>query len=84
MLDKILVEVFLPAINQSYDVYIPIDSKFFEVEVLLMSAFAELSDGYLKTSREMVVCDRITGNQLDINKSAIELGLYNGARLMLI
>lgn len=84
MLDKILVEIFLPAINQSYDVYIPLDSRLHEVEALFMGAFAELSGGYFTASHKTVVCDRITGNQLDINKSALELGLHNGSRLMLI
>ena len=84
MTDKILVEVFLPAVNQSYDAYIPFNMKLHEVEALLVGAFAALSDGYFKASHQAVLCDKDTGILLDINKSAQELGLQNGSRLMLI
>lgn len=83
-LDKILVEIYLPAINQSYDVYIPLLSKIHEIEMLLTTAFTELSDGYFTTSHQTVICDKATGILLDINKSALELGLQHGSQLMLI
>jgi hypothetical protein len=83
-LEKILVEIYLPAVNQNYDVYIPLTSKLHEVTDLLANAFTELSNGYFTASQDTVLCDKATGHLLDINKSVLELGLYNGSRLMLI
>ncbi|MCR8643644.1 methyltransferase [Paenibacillus sp. N1-5-1-14] len=84
MMDKILVEVYTPAINQAYDVYIPLTLKLYEVEILLTNAIADLSNGYFAASRDTVICNRETGTILDIDMSAQELGLHNGSRLMLI
>ena len=83
-MDKILVEIYMPIIARSYDVYIPLMLKIHEVEKLLATAFAELSDGYISPSSEPTLCDKESGKPLDINKSALELGLMNGSKLMLI
>ncbi len=83
-MDNILVEMYLPAIRRYYDIYIPLHLKLHEVEPLIQSAFSELSDGYYAPSKDMVLYDRATDQVLDINMSAMELGLCNGSRLMLI
>ncbi|MDQ0885065.1 hypothetical protein QFZ81_000153 [Paenibacillus sp. V4I9] len=83
-MDKILVELFVPAVNQSYDVYIPFTSKMHEIEKLLTKAITELSAGYYAVSENTVICERTSGSILDINLSAQELGLLNGSKLMLI
>jgi hypothetical protein len=82
--DKILIELFIPAVNQTYDVYIPISSKMHEIEGLLTKAIGDLSDGYFALSEDTALCDRITGAILDVNLSASELGFHNGSKLMLI
>lgn len=84
MNDKILVEIYLPAMNKNYDVYIPIKSKLYEIVSLLAPAFTELSGDYFRSSDDTVICDKVTGTILNINISAEELGLHNGSKLMLI
>ncbi|WP_138755921.1 methyltransferase [Paenibacillus sinopodophylli] len=83
-MDKFLIEVYIPALNRSYDVYIPTLTKLHEVEALLAAAITELSDGYFTAGQDTMLCDQESGILLDINQSAIELGLQNGSRLMLI
>ena len=83
-MDNILVEVFLPAANRTYDVFIPLKIKLYEVTKLLAHTFTELSGGYFTASEDTVLCDKVSGTILNINMSAEELGLKNGAKLMLI
>lgn len=83
-MSKILVEVYVPVIDQTFDVHIPVTCKVHEVETMLAGAFQDLSDGYFVPSPDTVLCDRLSGEELDINQSVLELGLQNGARLMLI
>lgn len=83
-MDKILVEIYLPAANRSYDVYIPLKSKLHEVVLLLAGTLTELSNGYFTASSDTVICDRITGAIFNINLSAEELEFKNGSKLMLI
>jgi hypothetical protein len=81
---RILVEVYNPASNDTYDVLIPMESKLYEVTQLMSNAVSELSQGFYKATQQTVLCDRVTGQVLDINSSVEELGLKNGSKLMLL
>ncbi|WP_027088424.1 hypothetical protein [Cohnella panacarvi] len=83
-MDRILVEVYVPAVGRTFDAYIPAVSKLREVEALLAQVLSDLSDGSFVPSPDTSLCDRKSGLALDINQSAVELGLMNGTRLMLI
>ncbi|MEH7115071.1 methyltransferase [Neobacillus niacini] len=81
---KILVEIYNPASNNSYDVFIPLKSPVYEVVYLLSNTISELSQGQYKPSEQTILCDRKTGNLFDINKTIEELGLKNGSKLMIL
>ena len=81
---KILVEIYLPVLNQSFDAHIPLASKVSEIEILLGKVFNEISNGYFGLNQQIVLCHRENGEILDINKTAFELNLKNGSKLMLI
>jgi hypothetical protein len=83
-MNKILVEVFLPALGQSYDVFIPLESQLSEVILLLTKVLNDLSSGCYIAGEDAILCDRETGNIFSINMSVYELGLKSGSKLMLI
>lgn len=81
---KILVEIYNPASNHTFDVFIPLESKLYEVTLLLSNAVSELSNGFYKATEQTALCDRSSGQVLDINLTVEELGLKNGSKLMLL
>lgn len=83
-MDKILIEVFLPAANKSFEIYIPLELKLHEVTFLVAKTVSELSNGLFKSSDDSVLCDRTTGEILNVNMSAKDLQLKNGSKLMLL
>lgn len=83
-MNKVLVEVFLPAANRSFDVFIPLESKMSEVVVLVSSLLSDLSDGKYKANGNAVLCDAQSGIIYNINMAVAELGITNGSKLMLI
>jgi hypothetical protein len=83
-MEKILVEVLLPAANTGYDIYIPIVSRMDEVTALVSAVLSELSAGKYKSDSNAVLCDAATGTIFDINKTVDELGIKNGSKLILI
>ncbi len=84
MNNKILVEVFVPAASQKYDIFIPLESKMSEVTELVAKALSDLSGGKYKATKQAVLCDANTGDIFDVNIEVAELKLENGSRLMLI
>ena len=83
-MDKVLIDIFLPAINRSFEVYIPLDSKFYEITPLVSKMLSELSNGLFISGDDSILYERKTGNILNINMSARQLNIRNGDNLMLL
>ena len=84
MNNKALVEIFVPASGQKYDVYIPLDVKMSDVVTMVAGALSDLSNGRYKATGEAILCDADTGIIFNINMEVAELGIKTGSRLMLI
>ncbi len=82
--DKVLVEIFVPAAMEKYDVYIPLRSKMSEVLQLVSKALTELSNGKYTAADKAVLCDAKSGIIFNVNMVVAELGIKNGSQLMLI
>lgn len=83
-MDKVLIDISLPAINRSFEVYIPLDSKFYEITPLVSKMLSELSNGLFISGDDSILYERKTGNILNINMSARQLNIKNGDNLMLL
>lgn len=83
-MEKILVNIYVPVLKKSYDMFIPADSPLHEVLDLIKKAVTELSDGLYFPDRNTALCRREDGQIFNINMLVFELGIQNGSRLMLI
>jgi hypothetical protein len=83
-MNKVLVEIFLPAAGKSFDVYLPLESQMSEVVMLVSTLLSDLSDGKYKANDNAVLCDAASGIIYNINMTIAELGITNGSKLMLI
>lgn len=83
-MNKILVEVYLPAALKAFDVRIPADMPFSQTISLVADALTQLSGYFYQADGSAILCDRQSGKILNVNMTAWELGLKNGSKLMLI
>lgn len=83
-MDKVLVEVFVPVLDCSFDIFIPLQSPMFEVLELIKKAIVEMSDGRFIANENTTICYREDGSIININLSVYELEIRNGSKLMLI
>lgn len=83
-MDKVLVEILVPAAEKTFDVFIPQTSKMSEIIVLTSKVLSELSNGKFKPDLTTIICDAKTGKIFNINASVYELEIKNGSKLMLI
>lgn len=83
-MDEVLIEVFVPVLSESFDVFIPRYSPMYEVLELIKKAISDLSYGRFVSDDNTVLCYRKSGQILNINLSVCELNVLNGSKLMLI
>ena len=83
-MNKILVKLYVPTIEEKFDVWIPINKKIYKVINLLVKSVYEFSGGYYKPSKMPLLYDRVTGMQYDVNLNAKENKIKNGSGIILI
>lgn len=83
-MDKVLVNVYVPILNVSYDMLLPLSLPMYEVLELIKKAVFEMSDGRFVRNSNNILSYRSNGKIVNINLSVYELGIRNGSMLMLI
>lgn len=84
MKQNILIELYVPALFRSFDIYLSDDLKVYEATRLIGQVIADMSHGQYSIGEQSVLCMRTSGDILDINLSVRKLKLVNGDQLMLI
>ena len=82
--NKILVELDIPLIEKSYDLYIPINKTIGTVKKLIEDALYEITEGAYSPRQDSNFFSKETGQIYDINKKVRETDLKNGSRIILV
>ena len=84
MMSKILVKLYVPIIEEQYDILIPKNRRIYNVIKLLNKAIYELSGGCYEVNRKHILYDKLTGIPYDLNLSINETNITNGKEIVLI
>lgn len=84
MKNKILIELIVPEIERTYNVYIPINRRIGNVISLLNKSVYELSDGVYKENSKTGLYNRDTGIKYDVNYLVRTTDIRNGTTLILL
>lgn len=84
MRNKVLVELIIPEIDETYNVYIPINKTIGETIALLNKAVYDLSDGIYNGGNKNFIYNKDTGEKYDINKKVYDTDIRNGTGIILI
>ena len=82
--NKILVELDIPLIEKSYDLYIPINKTVGTVKKLIEDALVEMTEGAYIIKQDTNFYSKETGQIYDVNHKVRETDLKNGSRIILI
>jgi len=83
-MNSVWVNIYFPAVCKSFDVYLPCETEISQITDMLKPICGELTDNMFIPAEDTVLCDRKTGNILDVNATPDELCLINGSELMFI
>ena len=82
--NKILIELSIPLIEQSYDLFIPINKKLGTIKYLVEEGLTELTDKAYIPNEASNFYSKETGQIYDINQTIRDTDLKNGSRIILI
>ena len=82
-MNKILVEIYVPAINATFDAYIPLESKINEIGILIANAIEDLSNGEYKKGKEITISNFETGKEYSKEIRVFQANIDNGTKIVL-
>ena len=83
MNNKIIVKVYVPSLDNSYDAFISINLNIFETTKLIINSINELIDG-ITIDDQARLYYKDNGEELEIDKIVKDTKLRNGSKLVLL
>lgn len=83
-MNKVLVKLYVPALEAKYDMKIPLNKNIYEITKLLINFINEINNGIYKPSEFPMLYNKSTGKMFNINLSVKENNIINGSELVLI
>lgn len=82
--NKILLEVFIPLIEEEYDIFVPINKNIGTIKKIIEKGIQELSDKGYQIREDFNLYSKESGAMYDVNSKLIDTDLKNGSRIILI
>ena len=84
MNNKVLVELVVPILEESYDIYVPVNIKVGKVIELCSKVVSDLSGGYYVVSDKDILYNGDTGAPYAIDMLVRNTDIRNGSRIILM
>lgn len=82
-MNKLLISIEVPSIEQNFDLFIPINKKMGTVKKYIIKSVQELSGGILQ-EKQYFFFDIDTGVKYGNNVYVKDSGIKNGARIIIV
>lgn len=83
-MNKILVLVYVPLLDEEYDILIPINQKIGVIKKYIIQAINEILDGNITLNQNAKLYDKTTSTDYQNDIYVRDSGIKNGAKLILI
>ena len=83
-MDKILIKLYVPSIEERYDIKIPLNKKVSDVIILLIKAIDEFCGGNYKPKEIPRLYNLLTEEMIDTDLKVRDAKIKNGMQLILI
>lgn len=82
--NKILLEVFIPLIEEEYDVFVPVNKTMGTIKKIIEKGIIDLSDNGYTVKEDTSLYSKETGDIYNVNLKLTETDLKNGSQVILI
>ena len=84
MMNKIIIKLYVPSIEEKFDLKIPLNNKVSEIILLLIKAVDEISGGSYKPEQIPCLYTLLNEERIDVNLKVRDTKIRNGTELILI
>lgn len=84
MENKVLIKLFVPELDSTFDVFIPVNEITWKIKKMLTKCVSDLSGTNINDSKEFILLNKITTKIYNNNEIIINTDIRNGTELILI
>lgn len=84
MINKVLIKLILPEINQTFDMFIPVNEYIWKINKLIVRSINSLIGEVLDISKEYFIINKENGKIYQNNEIVINTEIRNGTELILL
>lgn len=84
MTNEILVRLYVPMLDEQYDIWIPVNKRVHTIIKLFVEAIKDLTKGYYVPNKLPKLYDKTTAKAFDMNLKIIDTDIRNGSELILM
>ena len=83
-MNNVLVKLYVPMLEETYDVWIPSHKRIYNVIVLLVKAINDLNNNCYILNEMPLLYDKLTAEIFDVNLRVKETSIRSGTELILL
>lgn len=83
-MNKVLVKLYVPILDEIYDIWLPLNKKIYNIIHLLVRVINEINDNCYRGGESPRLYDKKTADQYDVNLILKETDIRNGSELILL
>lgn len=84
MKNKVLVKLFVPELDSSFDLFIPVNEIVWKVKKLMVKSISDLTGVFLNVNEEYALINKTTGMLYQNNGIVIQTDIRNATELILL
>jgi hypothetical protein len=82
--NKVLIQLFVPEIDETFDLFIPVNELLWKVKKLVTKSVCDLTNGEIDPQKEYVLVNKITGEIYKDNVIIRDTNIRNATELVLL
>lgn len=83
-MNKVLIKLFVPALERSYDIWIPINKKVKDVIKLMIKGINSLNKSNFQVEEKLYLYNKQTSERYQLNVKIIDTNIRNTTELILM
>lgn len=84
MKNKVLIKLIVPELNDSYDIFVPVNEYIWKIIKLSVKAVSDLTGGALDIGKDYYLINKQNGNIYNNNQILINTEVRNATELILL
>lgn len=84
MNNKVLIKLIVPEIDETYDLFVPVNEILWKVEKMIIQSIHDLSGGSLDVQKKYILINKVTGYIYPPNITVYDSDIRNASELLLV